>query len=208
MESTWERVGRGLTLQFFATDDEVQRWLSLIDAEFGGCFLFGDEEIRNGHHYEQKRYVLAATQWMDAHKRAAGRMTSYAVGSTSLSPHLLLRESDTAMGALATAGFVLLDHGFMREGAQESSAIALVDRVRDSSTGSVRRSDYLPMFRRLRALIESSFRYRVLRRFLDGHEEESSLEHMTEGAKLAWERGHAFSLARPGRAVAFPSVTD
>jgi hypothetical protein len=196
----WERVGRGRVLQFFATDEEVQAWLnSALPPAYAPYGLIRQEYRIRG----QRRLPIvtySVSDFIDCLGKRDPPSTHFHIWSEVLSFDLLGDPCDDVGALCSLNGLPAVDHGHVRKGKQEGSAISIVDRVRNKTTGELRdHSEYRKVYNSLVRVIKKSLCYSTINRFADGSErEDTSLRRMTEAAAQAHGHAVVFS-ARPGR---------
>ena len=199
----WERVGRGKGLQFFATDEEMQGWVSGCTPErYRPYYLVGSDLVREGGAYVQRPFRYPSDELIRCLREApegSARFDAFLM-SERLTPALGLRRGMDVQGICAFNGFVLLQHGRVRDGRRESSSVAIVHRVRNLDTGEERRNErYLEVYEALRKAIRKALVYSSIQTGPDGTEyEDTRLERMTLGAVRSHEEGVPFR-NRPGR---------
>ena len=201
----WRRLGRGRGLDFYATDDEVQRWLieglpahsapyTLVTIKTTGyreTYLeqgveFGIEELKKA------MYELDKVRWQ------------YWIRSKMITPELELSPNRRLTWVLSFSGLVELQHGLYNKNrwveGRDASSIGIVDRVINDATGAmIEHKGYLKIFNALRKRVKKDLCYSSFWKYKDGSElEEFKLRLMTEGAVRAYEEGMKF-VNRPGR---------
>lgn len=195
----WMRIGRGRSLQFFATDEEVETWLrSSLPVEYGPFRLVDAQGSLRGRS-GVKRVIWDVSEFLEQ-LGSYGSSTIVHIWSEALTPNLLSEVVDDFSAACSLSGLPSLDHGYVRKGMQESSSLAMVERIQNKETGEIREhSGYRKVYNRLSRAIKKSLCYSTFHRFADGSEEEdTSLRRMTEAAAQAHGNGIVFT-ARPGR---------
>lgn len=196
--SEWLRAGRGRELQFFATDQEVERWLRELVCEAGPVALLGTFKTKLDRRYFDQPFSVEFDEAGELENLTLPINTWICV--PSLSPEL-------AKGALAATdatcslnGLILLQHRLLLGDRYDASRVAIVDRVRSLVTGEVREHrSYSELFSKLRKIIKRDLVYATVQEFPDGRQvEESKLQRMTEGAARQASEGFPFTRA-PGR---------
>jgi hypothetical protein len=199
----WDRVGRGKTLQFIATDEEVRAWLlESLPAEYQPYFLVGMDlvkEARKKYLRVPFRFPLAnISQCLDD---PGNRRHQFWILSERISPSLRFRKGDPIDAICSINGLVEVYHGFTyKDGRRGESWIGIVDRVRRVITKEIRRHDsYLKIYSALKSTISCALVYSTIHTFANGSEiEDSELIRMTAAAVRAYEAGVPF-FYKPGR---------
>jgi hypothetical protein len=195
--ATWSRAGRGRELQFFATDDEVQHWISQLPGEYGPYSIWGTHLEKHEHGYERTLFLHPLTE------RARALVTPSMDGSSPpeqffVHAAAIMPELPTHRDAARSAnewgtlnGLVLVQHGSTRAGRRLVSRIAVADKLKNRESGKVvSLKDRNVVFDALRAMIEGRLCFTTIQVFKDGHEEEDGSLLMTlKAAKLA-RRGY------------------
>jgi hypothetical protein len=193
--SAWDRSGRGKMIQFFATDEEVRRWLAEgLDPLYAPYFVtFTAEQNRGGtQSINLDPFLRAKDAFKGAHR--------FWIGSQSLSGKLRELPLPSPWEPLfAVNGLLLLSHGDVFNERFDSSALAISDRFRNESSGELlKHDDYLQIYRGLEKRIRGDLRYATISQLSAAEEEDDRLVLMTEGAKRASDSGLPFT-SRPGR---------
>jgi hypothetical protein len=205
----WNRIGRGRTLQFFATDDEVQHWLkTALPPEYAPYTLVGTDKVR----VDRRRYIdqpfrcelVELVQCMHAIQTPR---YNFWILSEVLTPGLLLEPRPGVDRILSFNGLILLQHGLMLKDyrdpiqsiKQDASSIGIVDRVVNLKTGEERfYEDYSKIYEQLHKTISKDLIYSSIVSFREGGEKETLLKRMTEGAVRNYQSGFPL-MNRPGR---------
>ena len=209
----WFRLGRGKSLQFFATDEEVQQWLNeALPSEYAPYFLVSTDLVKEGKDYVQSPFQCDIADFLKCQReKAAKRRINFWIWSKILTPDLSLRHGTWVTAALSLNGLVHLQHGSIfapQKGAdpahtlyRDVSSIGLVHRVQHVETGEIRvYEDYLRVFEKLRRRIKKSLVYSSIMS-IDGQKEElTDFPLMTEGAARSHETGVPFIYA-PGQRI-------
>lgn len=208
----WQRVGRGRSLQFFATDEEVQAWLNhALPEEFAPYVLVGVDKIKQSRFkYVDEPFQCDVSALSACMSGPVGRRSDFWICSKVLTPELLLRRGIWQQRLFSSNGLVDLAHGMMvkvrnpRDPAQPleqyASAVGIVDKIQNLETGEVRQYEgYLRIYQALRKVIRKELVYSSVVRAADGTEaEDTSVALMTEGAVRAYAEGIPY-INRPGR---------
>lgn len=209
--SEWRRLGRGKTLEFFATDDEVRQWLMHLPAEFRPYKLIGYDLVE----VSKRRFV--PQQWEFELSDFPGCMQGpremrweFGIWSAKLSPKPATTVDRSAKSP--PHNLVLLQHGgFLKlpwldlklsqkdVRRRVESSIGIVDRIINDKTGEVVVfKEYLEIFNSLRKEIEKKLCFASIQSFRDGTELETTQYRWTEAAVRLYESGFPFTY-RPGR---------
>lgn len=177
----WERIGRGHELQFYATDEEVARFLDLAVVEDGITHtVLATKSVQ-----QQGAYRVVALRVPNVFEGLKSGLSQFWIAPEAVVNVVNEIASPTgAEGALALTGFVMVQHGLQHRGKRVASRIAVTPRVRKIATGEeVLSKTSLTQFRRLERGIRKDLRYATLKMFPDGQrlvDEERVL--MTAGA--------------------------
>jgi hypothetical protein len=208
----WRRKGRGRTLQFFATDNEVQHWLNNeLPVEYQPYKLVGADKVKTGRSYSEHPFVCDIEQFLDCLYEADTHRFNFWIWSQSLSPELSLESGTSLTGYLAFNGLVLVQHGSMirprvpRDPAisryRAESAIGIVDTIQHRETGeTLTHSAYLQIYIKLRKAIKQELVWTSIVEDSRGHKAETTLQMMTAGAVEAYAAGVPF-INKPGRFI-------
>jgi hypothetical protein len=169
----WERAGRGRSLQFFATDEEVERLLSdVLPEEYEPFLLVGVDVCRQGDGYVRRPFEFKIRDFRLALESPQGRRWSFFLGSGRLTPQLRADELPADEAVFSLSGLVHLQHGRQHRGLWTESSIGVVDRVRNIDTGEVREHErYLGIYKTLESASRKILKYPAIQKFADGHEE-------------------------------------
>lgn len=204
----WHRSGRGAELQFFATDEEVRRWLESLPTKFGRCTLLYESQSDRAP-AKGSYQVCPLDDWL---RSLSGSETSRAIpfsqfflqaeALTPVIPHI--GKTFTDVNALAVInGLMLVQHGATRSGRRLASRVAVARSITNNVTGEVRDlSDRTLIFDELRRRIRKALAHTSLQVFRDGHEEEDRVQMMTDAAADLARTG--FFSRKPGAPVRRP----
>jgi hypothetical protein len=196
----WQRMGRGRTLQFFATDDEVQSWLSSLPERYEPYLLMGVDKVRAGSNYVDLPFHCRIEEFLECSKAGDGNRWEFWILSEAITPGLVALHQGRLGVLYSYSGLVRLVHGLTLRDCRDASSIGIVDKVINLDTGEVRQhAEYLEIFNTLRKTIKKDLRYSAIGHFPDGSQhEDTSLRLFTEGAVRAHEAGMLFTRT-PGR---------
>jgi hypothetical protein len=200
----WSRVGRGRELQFFATDSEVRQWFHELPEHYAPYSIWGARLLQRNRDHMREAFSYPLEQWLCAlvgdKTHVPSMPEQFFLRAEALIPPLPLDDvvaqhaNDWASGN----GLVLVQHGAARSGRRLASRIAITDKIKNRSTGEVRSlKDRAAVFDSLQMKIRSHLRYTTIQVFKDGHEEEDSVQLMTEAAAELARTG--FFARMPGR---------
>jgi hypothetical protein len=196
----WDRVG-GRELQFFATDAEVERWLTQeLPEQYSPYHLVGSDLVEDGPIYVQRPFQCEFGEMLECRHGSGLERHNFWIWSELLTPSLPLRQGDPIVALCSYSGLVLLQHGFVHHGRRDVSRISMVDKVRHLETGEVLQHEgYFDIYKTLRKKIKKALCYATIWSFADGSERESDRGALwTEGTVQEYEAGVPF-VARPGR---------
>lgn len=205
----WQRAGRGRVLQFFATDEEVQRWLiAALPSEYAPYLLIGVDLVKEGRIFVEKPFQCEVSSLLDCMQLGIEPRFKFWIWSKVLIPNPPLKTERQLSRWLSFNGLVLLQHGRTitdktdpsRQVCRSASSIGMVDKVVNIRTGETRQFEgYLKIYKKIHKAISKSLMYSSIVRFRDGHEEEDTqLQLMTEGAVQSYNKGFPF-INKPGR---------
>jgi hypothetical protein len=203
----WRRAGRGEEKQFFATDDEIQGWLSIaLPAEYAPYFLISSEQ-------RDPLVELHKAAWLGVDEflrlRHSGR-TRFWLASELLSGHM--RDAPPVEWPLdaicAVNGLIFLQHGSVFQGKIDASRVSITKEVQNVDTGEVlKHRTYHNIFRQLIANIASELIYSTRTTSPNGEQREDTYVLMTEGAKRSFDEGVELANA-PGRPISQEATGD
>jgi hypothetical protein len=144
----WNRVGRGRSLQFYATDDEMAEWLvETLPTEFAPYLVFREE-------WAHPKLVVHESRIEDiARSFSQDRRARHWIKSDLLSPTLHADDISVPndLAKLSFSGLISIRPGDDRNGRREDADLGMIDRIRNERTGEERRQpNYLKIFERLR----------------------------------------------------------
>lgn len=201
--STWHRAGRGSELQFYATDEEVQRYLlEGLPGEHGGYALVGADKVLDDGAYVDRPFEYPITELAACMSGGDGYRTNLWIWPRALVPALRLSDEARVDRMCSLAGLILLQHGFVHKGERDASCIGIVDRVRHVDTGEVvRHVAQRRVYDALASRIRRDLCYSTVRTFPDGRRyEETRQPLMTAGAAALSHAGTRFT-RQPGRLI-------
>jgi len=144
----WYRAGRGRSMQFYATDEEVAEWLvETLPVQHAPYVILREE-------WSHPRMVVHSYALDDvAASFAADRSARHWIKSEVLSPELEprdVRRTDD-LSKLSFSGLIAIRVTDEFSGRMEPASMAMTDRIRHEATGEERRQpEYLRIFERLR----------------------------------------------------------
>ena len=177
----WHRVGRGRSLQFFATDSELSACLATgLPADLGPFELIATSKVKSEAGWSQAVRVAALTVITDESAKRGD--WEFLLWSRALFPNLDLPNVNVA-DLVAANGFVVLQHGRLRHGLCEPSSIGVVDRVASDAGVVEEHVEQRRLFSSLKKAITEKLVYGSVIRFPDGRAEvDTKYVRMTEGA--------------------------
>jgi hypothetical protein len=195
-------AGRGLELQFFATDDEIQE---LIDVTLPSAFapyrgmavVMRERGDRTGYDREHVECEVG-----DLIRCARSQEASQVwIGSDVVTPTLASARADAAIWSLT--GLIVVEPGRIWRGAIWESRIACVPSVMNLRTGAVEQNaDYKRLYDLLRAAIRKRLNWSTIRVLPSGEAQESTdFWLMTDRAAAAALSSPERWAVRPGRLV-------
>lgn len=194
----WKRVGGGRTLEFFATDAEVQRWLlDCIPQEYLPCRLVGADLIQRGPRYIEKPFVCEFDELQRLPSAPGTPRNKFFIWSETLTPDLFDASPESFSTYCSLNGLIVLQYGRIRHHLREALALMIVDRVRNQQTGVIREHlEYRRIYNSLARCVKRALCFSTVHRFKDGSEEEDAeLRLMTEKAAQAYQEGFPFRSA-------------
>lgn len=197
----WVRVGRGKELQFFATDQDIEEWLS--DGLASEYQPYEAVEIRSDELSSApaaRRIPLAS---LANHLATRPDFANVWLRSRAIPDTFKLEEVDATQleDACACNGYVILQHGLMFRGKKDVSRIAIIEEIAHAANPELRikHAEYRKVFRSLARRIEQGLAYGTVWTYPDGRrEQDDRLQRWTEGAVREAQRGVIFVNA-PGR---------
>jgi hypothetical protein len=199
----WERVGRGRTLQFFCTDQEIQQWLiDGLPTDYAPYRLVGYDMVKSDRTYRMVPFECEVDSLQECIRQSEGERSEFFIQSQQLTALPPLSPGANIAAVYSYNGLIRLQHGVLNREGLAPSRIGIVDRVCHIASGEVvDHKEYLSIYNRLRRRIDKERRYATIIRFRDGQELESDRNvRWTEGAVQAYEAGVQFT-DRPGRCI-------
>jgi hypothetical protein len=211
--TSWARAGNGLELQFYAIDSEVADWLQrFLPPEYAPYYLVGSDLVGSSRkNYEEVPFRFELADFPAcAHPTDRERFNFWLL-SERVTPALRAHAGHLVEGFYSCNGLIELQHGWRLKvkhlrpeiSYQQSSRIAILNRIQNLKTGEIRTNEtaYMEVFRLLRRAIKRELVYCTVLTFPDGHEEEDCRTAlMTEKAAQAYWEGFPF-LSAPGRTI-------
>jgi hypothetical protein len=204
----WQRVGRGRTIQFYATDEEVYSWfIDYLPAEYGPYYVVASIKGKDRHSALKEPARVPLSALIDLMRDSKNLSFNYWIGAEKLTPDLPLDQDIDAM--CSYNGLVLLQHGLILRNhldhstteCRDVSRIAVTSRVKSLSSGELREhAEYLKIYNRVHRVVSRHLIYSTIIRYKDGREEETRLYRMTEGAVQSYNSGFPFC-SKPGRLI-------
>lgn len=194
----WDRDGRGQSFEVFASEEDVDRWLQELPDPLGPYELHGYDLVDSGDGgFVPVPFTCPALRIASC--RGGGPQQRWdfwiRVLPVTPAPDSLAREGLSAL--LGYNGFINVQHGRGSDEREEASAIALVDRIVNRSTGEVRTHDsQLQVYRHLVRRAKADIVCRSIWELADGTEREDRVVGFTRRAVELWRGGHRF-VARP-----------
>jgi hypothetical protein len=196
----WVRVGRGRSLQFFATDEEVQSWLCHLPEKYKPYYIVGFDRVKAERTYVDQFFRCEMSALLECMNAREPKRWNFWIQSEAITPDIE-RGYEGWLDLLFTRnGLVHLQHGMIRKDRRDASSVGIVDKVRNLNTGALQEhQEYLEVFYALRKLIKKALCYSAIVHFPDGSQyEDTSLRLFTDGAVRAHEDGMLFTRT-PGR---------
>lgn len=166
----WHRVGHGLTVQFYATDRDVEKLLrEALSRDYRPYTLVGFDRIRQGpRSYEWRPFECSPTDFVGCRRGPDEQRTKWFIRSHALTPRL--PESDVSdEREWSLNGLIDLQHGGRLREKYTESSIGMAHRVRNDVTGEeLRNREYESIYTALRAALKVKARHAVIRSFPDG----------------------------------------
>lgn len=205
----WMRVGRGRELQFFATDEDVQRWLTeALPQQFAPYLLAGVDKIKEGRSYSDRPFQCSAPELLPCIKRDGSPRSLFWLASLGLTPELQPERAVNLSAYYSFNGLILLNHGSLvidyRDPARRlhrpASRITIGERVRHVETGEERfQEGYALIFQALHQHIRRDLLYSSIHYDKQGNEWEDICGSLwTAAAVRQYEEGVAYQ-CRPSR---------
>lgn len=155
----WQRVGRGRSFEFEATDEEISRWLAegLPDEE-APYLIAGADRVKLGRRYSWEPFTYPLSEFQQCVDDRAGAWRNLFIWSLPLTPDLELQPGTNVDDTCSVNGLIVVQ----RQLNQISPAIGITHRVQHVETGEVRHHEgYDRVFGRLRAFIRKRERERA-----------------------------------------------
>jgi hypothetical protein len=190
----WRRKGRGLTRQFYATDDDVERWLLECTPSDVGPFTILTGGVQDSHAGADANTVVELP--VDKFRGAVERLGfwDWFLRSASLTPALPMNGIDLE-GEWLRNGLINIQHGRRVGGRRTASSIGFVNRVIEETTGAeITHEAYRRVYRALEHCIQRDAIVPTLVRFTDGSSEIDSVVKMTPGAVAQGQQGELFDV--------------
>lgn len=185
--NAWTRTGRGHEVQFLATDEEIQHWISdsLPPHE---CFLIGHDRITAGREWRDEPFISPASEYASAKNGHSGVRLNLWIWCRAIGPAIHLGATLPDDASCSLSGLILLQpvkYVDMVPGVP--GRIAIVTQVQHLGTGQlVECTEYKAMYEKLRRRITADLRYRTMRRFPNGSEVVDRVVRMSAGAAALW----------------------
>ena len=198
----WRRCGRGMTLDFFATDEEVQNWLlTALPSEYSPYTLVGTDSIKQGKIYVEKGFEFNIDELKKAMYEKEDARWRFWIRSKVITPELDFSREKRISWVLSYTGMVNLQHGgYIKNMGHATSGIGIVNKIRNDNTGEeIEHKEYLKVYNALKREIKKHLCYSSMWRKKDGTEyEDCKFQLMTEKAFQAAKEGYLFKNS-PGR---------
>lgn len=197
--SEWIRVGRGSELQFFALDDELDRWIAEgLPREFAPYCLLASDMVEVEHRRYEERLSLCETLSV-AHSREGTERSNFWIASQHLSPDL--PDSFRSPRDCSINGLILVQQ-WQTRGARDIGRIAVTPKIRQILSGNiVEHKEYVKIFRALAKRIKADLKYATIVGEGNKAFEDRNLALMTAAAAEASTLGRVRFTRRPGRAI-------
>jgi hypothetical protein len=154
----WQRVGRGRSFEFEASDEEIGRWLAEgVPAEDSPYLIVGADRVKVGRRYSWEPFTYHLSDLKRCFDERADGSPNLFIWSLVLTPDLSLHPGTNVDATCSVNGLVLVQ----RQIGRTSPRIAVTQRVQHVETGEVRQhEEYARVFDRLRAFIRKRKRER------------------------------------------------
>jgi hypothetical protein len=193
----WTRAGSGRELQFFATDDDIDRWLLNLTPKWSPYNIWVCDSTVAMSESNVLPIHFPPEDWKRYTTGPQNRRWKFWISSERLSPSGLLNSESVFDHVASLSGLIGLQHGLLVSKGIESSRIAIVPKIRHlESDRTIMHSHYGEIFRTFAKTIEKDLVYRAIRVLKNG-EEVTDTARMTEFAADAYANGLLFT-ARPG----------
>ena len=202
----WVRGSRGgHSLQFFATDDELQSWfLAALPGAYGPYTLVGADSVKmDQNQYTQCFFEFPISMFKEAMYEKDSVRWQYWIRSKSITPILDVSQCHQITKQLSFLGLVSVHHGSysnrgFHDGWQEST-IGIVTQIENINNGQkVKNDEYMGIYKALARKIKKHLCYSSFYRFPEGKEvENTKWGLMTQGVVDQYVQGVKF-VNRPG----------
>ena len=205
----WQRCSRGgRLLQFFATDDELQKWLlEALPDTCGPYTIVGADSVRNEQkRYSQRFFEFPIHKFKEAMYEKDSVRWEFWIRSKSITPVLNVSHCHDIKKQLSFSGLIRICHGSysnrgFHDGWQEST-IGIVTQIENANSGrQIINDEYLKIYKALEREIKKHLCYSSFCIFKDGSEvENTKFDLMTQGVVDQYNQGVPF-VNRPGRRI-------
>lgn len=192
----WDRDG-GQSFEVFASEEDLDRWLQELPDPWGPYELCGYDLVDAGDgRFVPVPFACPALRIASCRGGPEQRWNFW-IRVSSVAPPLDSLAGERLSALLSFSGFINVQHGRGSGDREEPSAIALVDRLVNRSTGEVRAHDtQLRVYRHLVRRAKADIVCKSVWELADGTEREDRLVGFTRRAVELWRGGHRFA-ARP-----------
>ncbi len=195
----WDRAGHGSTLEFYATDEDVERYFRALPAEFAPYGIVGVASVKKekGLLFEEQAFVDDLGAWFARIRQSSSLpKTSYWVWSGE-PPRIV--SSGTPNHWCAVNGLIDVQHPNVYVGKRGVSRIAIVNKIVHVATGQKhehRRQSAL--FRSIKKAIKADLVFSTMHDLRDGRIVEDERARLMTAAAAEFARTGAFD-RMPGR---------
>jgi hypothetical protein len=183
----WFRKGRGRTLQFYVTDNEISTILTdRILKDFAPYSIIGMTMYQVApNDFRERLEEVHISELISLTSRS---LWQFFIKSQVLSEYLYLGTAD--LGLMSLNGLINLQHGWKRRGMVQTSSLGIVDQIIDSRTGGVLiHSNYLLVYKSLVSAVKKILRFRVKEVWRDGSQHISKYPVMSQDVADLWLNG-------------------
>jgi len=153
----WQRSGRGRSVEFFATNEDLLWLLSTGLGDYGKYRIVGFDLVRNNGKYRKRPFDAPLADLQEV-ILSSGQRCQFWTYSPELCPGFDPHTVQDVVRVCSLSGFLLVEHGSRDEQRRlRPSAVGLVNEIRRVSDGKkIRQDDYEAEFRELQKVVRSS----------------------------------------------------
>jgi hypothetical protein len=157
----WQRYGRGQELQFYATDEEVARYLTELPSEFGPYRTVVSRLVVEGGRSRQE-FEIGSGPSVASTIVGSSQLADQWLHGAAVAPAL---PKTLSIDWCVVNGLVLLQHGATRGDKRLVSRIAIIDKIVNKSSGeTVRLAKQLGLFKAIAKRLRRDLRYASVER--------------------------------------------